>query len=220
MTPFPMSPYAPPDADALVTLYEDEAVIIADKPAGLLSVPGRAPEKAFCAVSILSERHGAVLTVHRLDMDTSGIMVFARTKAAQSSLSRAFQERKVTKAYLAMVEGRPNPASGTIDLPIAAHSLQRPLRHITEDGRPAITHFETLKSTSNKSLIQLTPETGRSHQLRLHLKALGHPILGDRFYGDGKSAKRLMLHAFRLGFPHPETGQPVRFTAPEPDCFL
>ena len=215
-----MSPYAPPSADALITLHEDEAIIIADKPSGLLSVPGRAPEKAFCAVSILSERHGEILTVHRLDMDTSGVMVFARTKSAQSSLSRAFQERKVAKSYLAMVEGQPNPASGTIDLPIASYSLQRPLRHIAADGRPAITHFETLKHSAGTSLIKLTPKTGRSHQLRLHMQALGHPILGDRFYGTSENAKRLMLHAFSLEFRHPESGQYVHYTAPKPDCFL
>ena len=219
MTDFPISPYAPPPADALITLYEDDAIIIADKPSGLLSVPGRGPEKAFCATSILTERHGEVFTVHRLDMDTSGIMVFTRTKPAQSALSRAFQERKVKKSYLAVVEGKPSPSSGTIDLPIAAYSLQRPLRHIDPDGRPAITHFETLHSRANTSLLELAPETGRSHQLRLHLKSLGHPILGDRFYGTADSAKRLMLHASTLIFQHPESEQQMHYTAPKPECF-
>ncbi|MEM7493990.1 MAG: pseudouridine synthase, partial [Pseudomonadota bacterium] len=139
-----LNPYHPPAADKLETIFVDEDIIIASKPGGLLSVPGRGPEKSVCAVSILSERHGEVLTIHRLDMDTSGIMVFARQKPAQSRLSRAFQDRRVQKTYLAIVHGQPQPPAGLIDLPIAALSKQRPLRHIDENGREAITAYETL----------------------------------------------------------------------------
>lgn len=219
MEPFPLSPYAPPPAARLTTIHIDDHIIVANKPGGLLSVPGRGPEKAFCAVSVLSDRVGDVFTVHRLDMDTSGIIVFARTKAAQSRLSRAFQERQISKTYLAVVEGEPIPKSGEITFPIAAYSKRRPLRHIEEGGREAITHYETLETQADKSLIKLSPVTGRSHQLRLHMQAIGHPILGDRFYGRETSANQLMLHAETLGFPHPETKEKVRYFAPKPDYF-
>lgn len=193
--------------------------MLANKPSGLLSVPGRGPEKACCAVSILSDRLGEAFTVHRLDMDTSGIMAFARTKLAQSRLSRAFQERKTQKSYLAIVEGQPQPAAGQIDFPIAAYSKQRPLRHIEEGGQEALTKYETVQSDGANSLLKLTPITGRSHQLRLHLKAIGHPIRGDRFYGNTETASRLMLHAETLGFPHPITREKEIYIAPTPDYF-
>lgn len=218
-TSFPLSPYIPPSADKLTIIYRDDHIVLANKPSGLLSVPGRGPEKAFCAVSILSERLGEIFTVHRLDMDTSGIMVFARTKMAQSKLSRSFQERRTQKAYLAIVEGEPQPAAGQIDLPIANYSKQRPLRHIEVGGQDALTKYETVDNTSTKSLLKLTPITGRSHQLRLHLKAIGHPVLGDRFYGNADTAPSLMLHAETLGFPHPNSGEIKTFIAPKPDYF-
>ncbi|MEL8056252.1 MAG: RluA family pseudouridine synthase [Pseudomonadota bacterium] len=219
ITSLPLSPYRPPAAEALETLYIDDHIIIASKPSGLLSVPGRGPEKAFCAVSILSRRHGEVFTVHRLDMDTSGIMVFARTKPAQSRLARAFQDRRIEKTYLAFVHGQPDPKQGKIDLAIATFSKQRPLRHIDENGRPAITHYETLETRPNHALLQLKPETGRSHQLRLHLKAIGTPIVGDKFYGPDDSAPHLLLHAATLEFNHPATNERVQFTAPQPSYF-
>ncbi|MEO1641703.1 MAG: RluA family pseudouridine synthase [Pseudomonadota bacterium] len=217
--PLPPSPYCPPPAEDLKTLHIDDHIVIANKPAGLLSVPGRGPEKAFCAVSILSARHGDIFTVHRLDMDTSGIMVFARTKPAQSRLARAFQDRRVEKTYTAIVHGTPAPASGTINLPIATFSHQRPLRHIDENGREAITRYETLKIEGGKSLISLKPKTGRSHQLRLHLKAIGTPILGDRFYGIGDDSPFLLLHATTLSFRHPHTNERQHHIAPIPDYF-
>ncbi|MEL7231526.1 MAG: RluA family pseudouridine synthase [Pseudomonadota bacterium] len=217
--PLPQSPYNPPPAESLKTLYIDDHIVVASKPAGLLSVPGRGPEKAFCAVSILSVRHGDVLTVHRLDMDTSGIVVFARTKPAQSRLARAFQDRRVEKTYTAIVHGTPDPVTSTINLPIATFSHQRPLRHIDENGREAITHYETLKTEGAKSLLSLKPETGRSHQLRLHLKSIGVPILGDRFYGIGDESPHLLLHATTLSFRHPHTNERQHYTAPIPDYF-
>ncbi|MCF6329611.1 MAG: RluA family pseudouridine synthase, partial [Henriciella sp.] len=184
--------------------------------AGLLSVPGKGPEKAQCAQSILNDRHGIALTVHRLDMDTSGIMVFARTKDAQRHLSRSFERRLITKHYLAIVDGIVTRMSGMIDFPIARYSLQRPLRHIAPDGQEAITHWQVLERNETTTRLRLSPTTGRSHQLRLHLSVFGHAILGDSLYGDPASAQRLLLHAESLSFLHPNTEKSLSFSALPP----
>jgi len=207
----PPSPYKPPPIDRLKTLHADDWIVVCDKPSGLLSVPGRGPEKAVCANSILSTRHGRVLTVHRLDMDTSGLMVFARTKEAHKTLSRAFEKRAVKKSYEALVAGHPSQQSGTINAAIARFSLNRPLRHLDPQGREAITHWRVLENAQKNSRVALNPETGRSHQLRLHMASLGHPILGDVFYGDPDSHERLCLHAKSLSFAHPESGETLQF---------
>ncbi|MEL7039990.1 MAG: RluA family pseudouridine synthase [Pseudomonadota bacterium] len=209
-------PYKPPPREALKTIYADADLLIIDKPSGLLSVPGRGPEKAICAHRILSDDHGPVFTVHRLDMDTSGIMIFARSKAAQRHLSRQFEQRRVDKVYEALVEGCPQPKSGTIDAPIARYSKQRPLRHLDPNGQSAITRWQRIANDGNSARLALFPQTGRSHQLRLHLASLGHPILGDVFYGDPSSHERLCLHAKSLRFEHPETRQKIRFQSDMP----
>ena len=217
LKPMPVpSPYAPPPAQALISLHCDDEILLADKPSGLLSVPGRGPEKAFCAQSILSERHGPVFTVHRLDMDTSGLMVFARTKDAQRALSRQFERRTVTKTYEALVEGCIMQDGGTIDKAIAKYSLDRPLRHLDPDGQTAITHWRVMDRATQQSRLHLHPETGRSHQLRLHLASIGHPILGDAFYGDKARHERLCLHAKSLKLDHPHTHKRMHFSAPPP----
>jgi tRNA pseudouridine32 synthase/23S rRNA pseudouridine746 synthase len=213
---FSPKPYNPPPADELHTIYVDEAIIAANKPSGLLSVPGRGPEKAVCANSLLSERYGPVLTVHRLDMDTSGLIVFARTKQAQRHLSQQFERREIGKTYTALVSGQMAEDRGTIDAPIAKHSLQRPLRHIDPAGQTAITHWQVIEREQDQTRLSLTPETGRSHQLRLHLASQGHPVLGDVFYGDPDSYPRLCLHAQALSVLHPETGQHVQFETETP----
>lgn len=210
------TPYSPPPPEQLNTLHVDDWIVVCDKPSGLLSVPGRGPEKAVCASSILSERHGPVLTVHRLDMDTSGLMVFARSQDVQRRLSRQFETRKIGKSYQALVEGHLSPNSGTVNAAIAKYSLDRPLRHLDPEGREAITHWRTLDREATFSRVELLPETGRSHQLRLHMKSLGHPILGDRFYGDPDSHERLCLHAERLELIHPESSERRSFHAPAP----
>lgn len=209
-------PYNPPAPECLATLHVDETLIICDKPSGLLSVPGRGPEKAVCAMSILQDRFGAIFVAHRLDMDTSGVMVFARTPDAQRNLSRQFENRQVKKTYEALVEGDLQPDAGTVNAAIAKFSRQRPLRHLDPEGREAITHWRTMDRTEGHTRVFLTPETGRSHQLRLHMKSLGHPILGDVFYGDESSADRLCLHAKSLTLTHPETGQVESFSASTP----
>lgn len=209
-------PYVPPPPESLKTVFSDEWMVICDKPSGLLSVPGRGPEKAICASSILSDRHGDVLIVHRLDMDTSGLMVFARTKAAQRALSMSFEKRHVKKQYEALVEGHPKQPRGTINAAIAKHSLERPLRHLDPDGREAITHWQVSERSDSHTRVLLRPETGRSHQLRLHMASMGHPILGDVFYGDENSHARLCLHAKSLVFAHPETGERFEAECPVP----
>ena len=209
-------PYAPPSPDLLTTVYADARLVVCDKPSGLLSVPGRGPEKAVCASAILRERYGEILIVHRLDMDTSGLMIFARTKDAQRALSMAFEKRRVRKQYEALVQGAPDADEGTINAAIARHSRQRPLRHLDPDGREAITHWRILERHHGFSRVLLSPETGRSHQLRLHMASLGHPILGDGFYGDETSHQRLCLHAKSLAFPHPENGETVQVECPAP----
>ncbi|MEM9225542.1 MAG: RluA family pseudouridine synthase [Pseudomonadota bacterium] len=199
--------YAPPPAEALKIICKTDQFAVIDKPSALLSVPGRGPDKAICAQSIVQDRLGEALTVHRLDMDTSGLMVFACTKAAQRALSMAFQDRQVDKTYNAIVSGVPQSESGRIDLPIARFSRQRPLRHVAEagdaDALPASTSWRLLEPLDGSARLELKPITGRSHQLRLHLAAIGHPILGDVFYGEAASAPRLLLHASMLCFPDP-----------------
>lgn len=210
------TPYNPPSSETLRTLYLDDDLIVADKPSGLLSVPGRGPEKAVCANSILSERHGPVLTVHRLDMDTSGVIVFARNKEAQRHLSKQFEQRRVSKKYEALVQGLIDKELGTIDAAIAKHSLDRPLRHLDPEGRSAITHWQVLHRDERTTRLLLTPETGRSHQIRLHLASIGHSILGDVFYGDVNSHERLCLHAKTLRIAHPVREKIVGFEANTP----
>lgn len=209
-------PYDPPTEHALKTVYADESVIVCDKPSGLLSVPGRGPEKTFCASSIVADRFGSVLIVHRLDMDTSGLMVFARSAEAQRSLSGQFERRQIDKSYEALVEGALSEDAGTIDAAIAKYSLNRPLRHLDPDGREAITHWRAVDRTQDWTRVLLRPETGRSHQLRLHMKSLGHPILGDVFYGDETSHERLCLHAKSLTFSHPSSQERVSFETEVP----
>lgn len=210
------NPYNPPPPEQLETLFIDDALIVANKPSGLLSVPGLGPEKAVCANSVLSQRHGPVLTVHRLDMDTSGLIIFARSKAMQRALSRQFELRRIGKVYEALVAGQMTEDRGTIDAAIARYSKQRPLRHLDPDGQDAITHWSVLDRGARHTRLHLSPETGRSHQLRLHLASIGHPILGDVFYGDAASHPRLCLHAKRLEFTHPETQKRLQTDCPPP----
>ena len=209
-------PYNPPPADQLEPVYVADGLVVADKPSGLLSVPGLGPEKAVCANSLLCERHGQVLTVHRLDMDTSGLILFARTKQAQRALSQQFELRRVEKNYEALVEGHVIEDTGVIDKAIARHSLNRPLRHLDPDGQAAITHWRVLDRTASTTRLALSPKTGRSHQLRLHMASLGHAILGDVFYGDPASHNRLCLHASHLTFAHPESEKTISLQTPTP----
>ena len=212
-----MTAYAPPQGDIEI-VHEDAALIVAVKPAGLLSVPGRGPDKADCLQSRLAERFGEVLTVHRLDMETSGLIAFARTPEAQAELSRAFRERAVEKRYVAHVAGVPAERSGEIDLPLITDWPNRPRQTVDhETGKPSLTRWRVLETADKAARLELEPITGRSHQLRVHLAAIGHPILGDSLYAPAPvqaTSPRMCLHACRLGFAHPVDGCALDFVRP------
>lgn len=193
-------------------LYQDNDLLVVDKPAGLLSVPGRGPDKADCAASRVQQRFPDALVVHRLDMGTSGLLVFARGPEAQRALSRSFETRQTDKHYEALVWGLVKDDQGQIDLPLICDWPNRPRQMVSHElGKPSSTRWQVLARDVSKhqTRIALQPITGRSHQLRVHLQALGHPILGDDLYAhpDAQAAApRLMLHACSLSLPHPTTG--------------
>lgn len=197
----------------------DEHLIVAVKPAGLLAVPGRGADKQDCFSSRLAAEFGEIHIVHRLDQATSGLMVFARSLTALRDLHAQFRAGTVNKAYEAIVLGKPEQAIFTIDLPISADWPNRPKQKVNlENGKPSTTQVEVLSvdATTNTSRVRLIPITGRTHQLRVHLSAIGHAIVGDALY-DLKAmpdmASRLMLHANFLAFTHTETGARVQFDA-------
>lgn len=218
----PGAGYAPPD-DPLAVLHVDHALLVLDKPAGLLSVPGRGPELADCLLSRAQAAFPEALLVHRLDRDTSGVMVFALNPAAQRHLGLQFEKRHVRKAYVARVAGHLRPARGTVDLPLVVDWPNRPRQKVChETGRPAQTDWQVLRHESAgeapASRVRLMPVTGRSHQLRVHMREIGHPILGDPFYARGaaRDHPRLMLHSEVLKLRHPDGGRGMSFRAPPP----
>ena len=213
-----LSSYSPPD-DPLVVLHQEESFLVVDKPAGLLSVPGRGPHLADCLISRISAVFKDVLLVHRLDRDTSGVMVFARTKQAQKSLGQQFEKKLTQKTYVARIAGQPEANGGMVDLPLIVDWPNRPRHKVChETGKPAQTEWCVLERGDGETRVKLTPKTGRTHQLRLHMMALGYPILGDPFYAEGSDADfdRMMLHSETLQFNHPETGIEVDFRSPAP----
>ncbi len=215
-----MPPYSPPANRKIPVLHLDDAFLIVDKPSGLLSVPGKGPDKQDCLISRLRDQYPETLIVHRLDMETSGAMIIARSSDAHRILSRFFQERKVEKEYLAWVDGIPAEQDGYVDLPLITDWPNRPLQKVDfEYGKSATTRWQTILSQGDRSLIRLHPETGRSHQLRVHMKMLGHPILGDSLYASDvakQKADRLLLHASQLSFPHPIDGKPFKIASHPP----
>lgn len=204
------------------TLYRDDHILLINKPAYLLSVPGRAAENKDCAVRRLQAQYPDIRLVHRLDLDTSGIMVFALTAQAQSRLSRLFQLRTVQKRYQAVVHGLVEHDNGKIELPLIADWPNRPLQKVChETGKNALTHYRVLERDipGNRTRLLLSPVTGRSHQLRIHCRELGHPIIGCDMYAppDVEAlSPRLLLHAEWLAFNHPITGLWQEFTSPCP----
>lgn len=198
-------------------IHLDEALLVADKPAGLLAVPGRGEDKQDCLSSRIQQEFPDALVVHRLDMATSGLMVFARGAQMQRELSRLFERRLVSKRYVAVVAGRVEPAAGEVDLPLIADWPNRPLQKVDhEQGKPSLTRYRVSRHDRDTTRVELDPVTGRTHQLRLHMAAIGHPILGDAFYGDAASAPRLLLHACSLSFVHPRSGEPLSLTSEAP----
>ena len=206
--------YNPPKGP-LNIIHQDDDILVLSKPAGLLSVPGRHPDNKDSLQSRVIEEFAGALLVHRLDMATSGLMIMALNKPAQSHLSRQFQQRKVQKTYIAKIWGDIEGDSGTIDLPIRCDWPNRPLQMVCyEQGKPSQTNWEVLERAGNQTTLKLTPITGRTHQLRIHLKSIGHPILGDEFYAEGaafEASERLCLHAERLVVAHPVDGREMEF---------
>jgi tRNA pseudouridine32 synthase/23S rRNA pseudouridine746 synthase len=214
------TPYRPPAHRGLSVLHLSAQLIVVDKPSGLLSVPGRGEGKEDCLSSRVQAEFPDALIVHRLDMGTSGIVVMGRGARAQRELSIQFQGRRVHKRYQALVDGHwKAAAAGEIDLPISGDWPNRPKQKVDHAmGRPSLTRYRVL-DTGAVSRIELEPVTGRSHQLRVHMEAMGHPILGDDFYGTPAScakAERLMLHACHIELSDPETGAPLRVDCPPP----
>ena len=213
-----ITPYTP-SQEPLVILFEDSDIVAVDKPAGLLSVPGKSENLADCLISRVQMVFPNALLVHRLDRDTSGVVIFGTTLHAQRHLSKQFEKRLVKKSYIARVTGKVMARSGTIDLPLAVDWPNRPLQKVCyKMGRPAFTEWKLLERGYGESRLQLLPKTGRSHQLRLHCQSIGHPILGDSLYG-GETAKnypRMMLHAEELRLNHPKSGKGIKFRAKAP----
>lgn len=206
------------DVGGIPVLHLDKHLLIVDKPAGLLSVPGRGEDKQDCVLTRLQQHYPKAMAVHRLDQVTSGVLLFARNAAMQRAMSVAFQYRRVDKTYQALVEGIVEQDAGRIDLSLAADWPNRPRQKVDPvDGKPAITDWQVIARDmqARRTRMALHPVTGRSHQLRVHMMALGHVIVGDVFYG-AQPAARTMLHAARLVFAHPATGEPVDVAAAVP----
>ncbi|WP_425071826.1 RluA family pseudouridine synthase [Sagittula sp. S175] len=213
-----MSAYNPP-TDPITVLHEDSDLLVVDKPAGLLSVPGKGEELADCLLARLEAGFPTVRLVHRLDRDTSGVMVFALTAHAQRDLGNQFETRKTKKTYVARVAGRLEPRTGEVDLPLIVDWPNRPRQMVChETGKPALTGYKVMKASDEESRVRLFPHTGRSHQLRVHMLSLGHPILGDELYAPETADQypRMMLHAEELRVNHPESGRGMSFRAPAP----
>ena len=211
------SPYHPP-SDPLDVVHMDAQLLVVNKPAGLLSVPGKGPELADCLLARLQAAFPDTLLVHRLDRDTSGVMVFALTAHAQRHLGLQFEKRGVRKTYIAQVHGHLTQKTGTVDLPLTVDWPNRPRQKVCHDtGRSALTEWRVMRQEADSTRVKLMPKTGRSHQLRVHMLALGHPILGDPLYAqDGSSADRMMLHAEELRLKHPDGGRSLKFRSPAP----
>lgn len=207
--------YNPPSDPWLDIRYEDDDLVIINKPSGLLSNPGRAENTFDCALTRLQQKFGEIILVHRLDCSTSGVMVFAKNKRVEVDLKVQFQNRETSKLYIAQVQGHLDKREGCIELPLARDTDNVPNQKVCmEQGKQAITYFRVLETREDSTLVELKPITGRTHQLRVHMLALGHPILGDDFYGNAScvaASPRLQLHAQSLSFKHPTTQQQVTF---------
>jgi tRNA pseudouridine32 synthase/23S rRNA pseudouridine746 synthase len=202
-------------------IFADDYILVLDKPAGLLSVPGRGADKADSLATRAQQQFPDARIVHRLDRDTSGLLVLARGAEMHRRLSMAFAAREVDKRYVARVAGKPEPAASEINLPIIVDWPNRPKQHVNHaTGKPSLTRYSLLShdAANNTSLLELEPITGRTHQLRVHLSAMGHPILGDTLYGGmvANSAERLLLHARLLSFVHPASNAPLQFICAPP----
>jgi tRNA pseudouridine32 synthase/23S rRNA pseudouridine746 synthase len=207
----------------MTPVFEDAHLLVLAKPSGLLSVPGRGPDKQDCLSKRVQDIYPEALIVHRLDQDTSGLILMARGIEVQRRLSRLFETRQVHKRYVAVVNGHPTPTDTdeagwhTIDGPILLDWERRPIHIISPEGKPSRSRWRVEQASLNATLVELEPVTGRTHQLRVHMQSIGHPMLGDSLYASPEVralAPRLMLHARDLGFPHPFTEEPMAFRLP------
>lgn len=219
--PLPASfDYHPPLEPYLTVLHVDDDILVVDKPSGLLSVAGKDPALADCLAARAAERYPGARIVHRLDKDTSGVMVLGRSRRAISGLGIQFEKRQAKKAYVARVWGALEGESGRVDLPLATDWDNKPRQRVDFDnGRPAQTDWWVVARERGATRVRLVPRTGRTHQLRVHMLAIGHPILGDPFYASGEAlaaADRLQLHAESLSFAHPADGRMRDFVVPAP----
>ncbi|MFN7103286.1 MAG: pseudouridine synthase [Pseudorhizobium sp.] len=217
--PDPDPIYHPPLDPYLTCLHRDADLLVFDKPSGLLSVPGRHPALTDSLLTRVQQEYPQSLIVHRLDKDTSGVVLMSRNRKAHAYVAAQFEARTTKKSYVAEVWGRVAETEGLIDLPLAIDPDRKPRHRVDLDhGKPAQTRFQVIGYGDNSTRLRLFPLTGRTHQLRVHMKALGHVILGDEFYAEAEAlsaAPRLLLHAEELGFRHPN-GSDVTFTAPTP----
>jgi tRNA pseudouridine32 synthase/23S rRNA pseudouridine746 synthase len=214
--------YTPPAHTGLSILHQDDALLVLDKPSGLLSVAGRGPNRQDCLTLRVQAEYPEAMNVHRLDMETSGIMVMARSRSVHRQLSRLFQARAVHKHYVAVVDGRVKQSAGEIVFPLIADWPNRPRQKVDyENGKPSRTRFSVMHHDAREftTRVDLAPETGRTHQLRVHLQMLGHAILGDKLYASEavqEKADRLLLHATSLSFRHPLSGEHLCFVSEVP----
>lgn len=210
--------YQPPDTP-LDVIHEDHEILVVNKPAGLLSVPGKGPDLTDCLIARIQDAFPMALLVHRLDRDTSGVMVFALTPHAQRHLGLQFEKRGVKKTYNARLWGHLAPKTGTVDLPLIVDWPNRPLQKVCHDtGKAAQTDWRVQSYKPNETRVRFMPKTGRSHQLRVHALSLGHVILGDPLYATGpaRDFPRLMLHSEELRLRHPDGGEGMKFRAKAP----
>ena len=214
--------YTPPPDEGLDILYRDDRLVAVDKPAGLLSVPGRGDDRQDSLLSRLQQDYPQALVVHRLDMATSGILLMALDKAMQRSLSMLFQQRRMEKRYIAVVTGCVTPRQGEIELPLICDWPNRPRQMVDHQrGKPALTRYSVIDcdQQAQTTRVELRPITGRSHQLRVHMLSTGHAILGDRLYASAAvqaMSPRLLLHASDLSFIHPATNENIALHSPPP----
>ncbi len=216
--------YQPPMSPYLDIVYQDNDLVVLNKGSGLLSVPGRLPEHQDCLQNRVKRILPTTTIVHRLDMATSGIILMALNKPAHVAISRQFEQRLTEKSYIARVYGELKDKEGSVDLPLICDWPNRPKQKVDhEHGKKSLTHYRVISIDERKgaisTLVELTPITGRSHQLRVHMLALGHPILGDRLYAHDKAltvSTRLQLHAQMLKVTHPVSGERLEFTSPCP----
>lgn len=209
--------YQPPMEPYLDVVYQDDDILVLNKPSGLLSVPGRKEEHKDSLQNRAQERFPTATTVHRLDMETSGLIVMALNKVTHAHLGKQFENRQIQKRYVARVFGHPKEDSGSIELPLICDWPNRPKQMVDhENGKQALTHWEVKSKEDETTLIELKPVTGRSHQLRVHLMSIGYPIVGDQLYANGAAlhfSKRLQLHSQMIGFEHPVTEKNMQFVS-------